>query len=298
MQPTPLANPAADAAAPNADADAALDARLAAVRGLLVDMDGTLYIGQKAMPGAAEFMAYAQTDGLRRIVLTNNSSNARERYRDRLSALGIEVALDDVLTSGDSSAEWLAAHTELRRPFVLGSPALEDACVRAGLKPMPAVPEYGTPAADCVLLGYDTTLTYAKLTDACLLVARGLPYYATHADRTCIDPRGLLPDAGAFIAAIEITTDQRPTVLGKPATSMLDAGLRRLGTPPELTLMVGDQLDTDLTLGLTHGLVSVLVLTGETSRARYEASGLRADLVVDDVGQLLARLKSARGRLA
>lgn len=294
MQPVPPSS--SDALPTDAADEAALDARLAAVRGLLVDMDGTLYIGQRAMPGAAEFMAYAQTDGLRRIVLTNNSSNPRERYRDRLAALGMEVALDDVLTSGDSSAEWLAEHTDLRRPFVLGPPGLEAACVRAGLRPTPAEPEYGTPAADCVLLGYDTTLTYARLTDACLLAARGLPYYATHADRTCIDPRGLLPDAGAFIAAIEITTGRVPTVLGKPATAMLDAGLRRLGTERAETLMVGDQLDTDLTLGIAHGLVSVLVLTGETSRARYEASGLKADLVVDDVGQLLERLKAARAR--
>lgn len=295
--PAPGATPTRAAAAlTEAEREARLDARLAALTGLLVDMDGTLYIGAAAMPGAAEFMDYSGRDGLRRIVLTNNSSNARERYRDRLAALGMTVALDDVLTSGDSSAEWIATHTDLRRPFVLGTPALEAACVRAGLTPTAA--EGDGPPPDCVLLGYDSTLTYARLTDACLLVARGLPYYATHADRTCIDPRGLLPDAGAFIAAIDITTGRTPTVLGKPATAMLDAGLRRLGTPRETTLMVGDQLDTDLTLGLSHGLVSVLVLTGEVSRARYEASGLQADLVVDDVGGLLARLKAARSNLS
>ncbi|MCB9522836.1 MAG: HAD-IIA family hydrolase [Myxococcales bacterium] len=268
-----------------------IQARLARVRGVMTDMDGTLYIGGEAMPGAADFVRWAEADGRRRIVLTNNSSKAREVYQARLAALDMHVPLEDVLTSGDASAEWLAAHTALRRPYVLGTEALKAACVRAGLTPTALADE-----PDCVLLGYDTSLTYATLTDACLLVARDLPYYATHADKTCIDPRGLLPDAGAFIEAIATTTKgRRPTLLGKPTAAMLEAGLRRVGTPKDQTIMVGDQLDTDITLGAQHGVLCALVMTGETSAQMLAESPVQPDIVVPHVGALLALLKAAQG---
>jgi NagD protein len=191
-----------------------------------------------------------------------------------------------VLTSGGASAEWLFASTPLRRPYVLGTRALKDECRRAGLTP--SAPE----AADCVLLGYDTNVTYATLTDACLLVARGLPYYATHADRTCISPRGLLPDAGALIAAIEVTTGHTPVVLGKPEASMVEAGLRRLGTTVDQTLILGDQLDTDMMLGQKSGILSVLTMTGEAARRRREYESVLPDLTVAHPGELLERLQA------
>ncbi len=256
---------------------------LSRIRGFLVDMDGTLYIGPEALPGAVAFMETLRARGLPHTVLTNNSSRCGTRYVERLRAIGIATTRAQVLTSGDASAEWLAHHTALRRPFVLGTEALRDASLAAGLEPVPFDAE-----PDCVLLGYDTSLTYETLTWACLLVARGLPYYATHADKTCIDSVGLLPDAGAFIAAIETTTGRRPVVLGKPARSMLDAGLRRIDTAPAETLIIGDQLDTDITLGRAHGVLCALVLTGETSRAQLEASDVQPDLVYEDVGELLA----------
>ena len=269
--------------------DQHLRTRLAGVRGVLTDMDGTLYVGQRAMPGAVELMA--ALEGHPRLVLTNNSSKSREAYVERLGALGMPIVAEDVLTSGDASAEWLAAQTDLRRPFVLGTPALEDACRRHGLTPTPFAHDAGAAGPDCVLLGFDTTLTYARLADACLLVAQGLPYYATHADRTCIDPRGLLPDAGGIIAAVAVTTGVHPTILGKPEAGMCQAGLRRLGTAPAETIILGDQLDTDMLLGLQHGLISVLTLTGEVTRAHLAASMVSPDLVVESPAELLAILR-------
>lgn len=250
-------------------------------------MDGTLYIGADAVPGAVEFMAALQRAGRLYLVLTNNSSAARSKYRGRLARLGMAVPLPAVLTSGGASAEWLFASTPLRRPYVLGTRALRDECRRAGLAP--AVPD----AADCVLLGYDTSVTYATLTDACLLVAQGLPYFATHADRTCISPRGLLPDAGALIAAIEVTTGRTPVILGKPEASMVEAGLRRLGTRIDETLILGDQLDTDMMLGQKSGILSVLTMTGEAARRPREYEHVRPDLIVAHPGELLERLRAA-----
>lgn len=258
------------------------------IRGFLIDMDGTLYIGPEALPGAVTFMNRIAAAGLPRVVLTNNSSRDGARYMERLSALGMPVRRDEVLTSGDASAAWLKAHTALRRPYVLGTQALRDACEAEDLTPTAF-----EGAVDCVLLGYDLELTYARLTEAALLVAKGLPYYATHADNTCIDPRGLLPDAGAIMAAIEATTGFTPTVLGKPSTAMLDAGLARLGLERHEVMIIGDQLDTDVPLGLDHGVHCALVMSGETSAARLAASGLKPDWVCADVGEVYQRLKQA-----
>ena len=205
--------------------------------------------------------------------------------------MGMATKLEQVLTSGDASADYIAHETQYRRPFVLGTDALKVACTQAGLTVCEA-----DESPDCVLLGYDITLTYQTLTDACLMVAKDIPYFATHADKTCIDPRGLLPDAGAIIAAIEVTTGRTPVVLGKPELSMLEAGLRKLGKSKDELIIVGDQLDTDITMGDLHGVLSCLVLSGETSRQRLETSDVSPDLVVEHVGELHSLLAQA-GRL-
>lgn len=265
-------------------------ARLARVRGYLVDMDGTLYIsGGTALPGAVAFIRAVEAAGRRRVLLTNNSSRDGQVYVDRLGKLGLVFDRADVLTSGDAAAAWIARETRCKRPFVLGTAALRLACERAGLGPAGF-----DEAPDCVLLGYDLELTYRRLSEACLLVARGLPYFATHLDLTCIDAAGLLPDAGAIAAAIAATVGGMwPRVLGKPTTAMLDAALQVLGCRRDEVLVIGDQLDTDIPLGLDHGVMCALVLTGETSRARFEASGLVPDLVAANIGEVHAALVEA-----
>ncbi len=273
--------------------DDALAARLAKVRGYLIDMDGTLYIaGGVALPGAVDFVRALDAQRRPRVVLTNNSSKPGALYVERLGKLGLSVDRAHVLTSGDAAAAWLARESELRRPYVLGTAALSAACARAGLTPT----AYAD-GPDCVLLGYDLDLTYRRLSEASLLVARGLPYYATHLDRTCIDAEGLLPDAGAIAAAIATTNSfmpgggPLPTVLGKPTSAMLDAGLALLGCGRDETLIIGDQLDTDMTLGVQHGVLCALVLTGETDRAKLAKSAVRPDLVAEDVGEVYAALR-------
>jgi ribonucleotide monophosphatase NagD (HAD superfamily) len=139
-------------------------------------------------------------------------------------------------------------------------------------------------------VGFDKTLTYARLERACLLLAGGCPYFATHPDFTCITDRGLIPDTGAILAAIESVVHRRPKVLGKPMPEMVSAGLARLGPDarPESTAIIGDQLDTDMTMAASAGLVGILVLSGETSIARLEAQDeVRPDLVVASVAELL-----------
>lgn len=261
--------------------------RLRAAEAFLLDMDGTIYVDDRLVPGARELVAFLERRGLPYLFLTNNSSRTGEEYRARLERLGIRATRAQILTSGDATIEYLRKETSHRSAYVVGTPALEGEFRAAGFDL-----DAGDP--DCVVVGFDTTLTYAKLERACSLLYAGKPYYATHPDRTCITAHGLVPDIAAILAACEAVTGRRPEVIGKPEAPIVRAALRRLGARAETTAMVGDQLDTDLTMASRTGLVGVLVLSGETTPERLNAwpSERRPELVAADAAELLRWLEA------
>jgi len=255
------------------------------IRGFLCDMDGTLLIGGSALPGAADLLAAIRRRGAPLLVLTNNSSDRRGSFHARLSAAGLDVAPDEVYTSGDATCDHLLAHTAHRRVFLLGTPALQAEFAARGF----ALARVGEPAP-AVVAAFDLTLDYDKLRHACTLLLGGADYYATHPDATCITPGGLIPDVGALIAAIRTTTGRSPFVVGKPEAPMVQAALARLGVDASETLLVGDQLDTDMTMAARAGLYAVLVLTGETSEDRARAFEPAPRLILPGVDRLAALL--------
>ncbi len=258
-------------------------ARLAQCRAFLLDMDGTLYLDERLLPGARELIAMFERRGLSYLFVTNNSSKRADDYRRRLARLGIEVTAEHILTSGDATIDYLRRHTPHRSAYVVGTPALEADFRAAGLALDDRDP-------DCVVVGFDTSLTYAKLETACRLLFARKPYFATHPDRTCITQRGLIPDIAAIIAACQAVTGRSPDrILGKPSPEMVEVALRRLGSTAEVTAIVGDQLDTDMTMAERSGLVSVLVMSGETTPVSLEAwpAARHPDLVASHIGELL-----------
>lgn len=260
-------------------------ARLRACRGFLLDMDGTIYVDEELVPGALDFIRYLDASGRRYLFLTNNSSARGADYQARLARLGIEVPRVQVMTSGDATIGHLLDCTPHRSAYVVGTPGLVAEFVAAGIDTEAVDP-------DCVVLGFDRTLTFAKLERACELLFAGKPYFATHPDKTCITARGLIPDIAAIIAACEAVTGRTPKIIGKPEREIVDAALRRLGTSAADTAMVGDQLDTDMTMARRVGLSAVLVMSGETSPARLAAwpEHERPALRVRDVSELHALL--------
>lgn len=248
----------------------------------LIDMDGTVYVDDAIVPGARELVALLDARGIPYLFLTNNSSRRGADYQARLARMGIEASREQIFTSGDATIEHLLATTPHRSVYLVGTPALEDEFRDAGL-----VLDAQDP--DCVVVGFDTTLTYEKLERACALLFAGKPYFATHPDRTCITARGLIPDIAAIIAACEAVTLRRPEIIGKPEQAIVAAALRRLGARPETTAMIGDQLDTDLTMAQRSGLVGVLVRTGETTPERLAAwpRDQRRFLVADSVADVV-----------
>jgi HAD superfamily hydrolase (TIGR01450 family) len=262
-------------------------ARLAATRAFIIDMDGTLYLDEHLLPGAREFLDLLEQRRLPYLFVTNNSSRRAEDYRARLERLDIHVPVDRVLTSGDAALEFLLTSTSHRTAYVVGTPGLVDDVRASGIRVEEDDP-------DCVLLGFDTTLTFAKLEVACRHIFAGKPYYATHPDRTCITRRGLIPDIAAIIAACEAVTRRPPErVLGKPSPEMVEVALRRLGSTADTTAIVGDQLDTDMTMAELSGLCSILVLSGETSQHALDAwpADRRPDLVASHIGEVLDWLR-------
>lgn len=252
-----------------------------------MDMDGTMYLDERLLPGAREIIELFDQRGVPYLFVTNNSSRRGVEYQERLSRLGIEVGLERVLTSGDAAIDYLLTCTPHRSAYVVGTPGLEQDFRDAGVALDDSDP-------DCVVLGFDTGVTYAKLEAACRLIFAGKPYYATHPDRTCITQRGLVPDIAAIIAACEAVTQRAPArVLGKPSREMVDVALRRLGSRAQATAIIGDQLDTDMTMAEHSGLVPVLVMTGETTAAKLAAwpEDRHPGIIASNIGQVLSWLR-------
>jgi len=273
-----------------------VDDLISRLAGFILDMDGTLYLGDTLLPGAAELLALLEQRGIPYLYLTNNSARDAAAYASKLARLGLPASPARILTSGAATISWLRARDPDARLLVLGTPILRAEFAAAGFATIPPVDECADsddepPAPDWVILGFDQTLTYARLAQACTYIRQGTPWLATHPDINCPVPGGFIPDAGAIAAAIVASTDRPPTaVIGKPNPFIYQEALARLGTPAQVTAMVGDRLYTDIAGARGAGLTSILVLSGETTRADLETATVAPDLVLPSVQELAACL--------
>ncbi|MBI2435510.1 MAG: HAD-IIA family hydrolase [Candidatus Hydrogenedentes bacterium] len=252
----------------------------------LLDMDGTVYLGPRAIPGAQEFIAYLRASGRRYLFFTNNPAGDAARYSEKLQQLGIEATPADILTSGEATTRYLVSETPYRRLYVLGTPSFEQELVRAGL-------ELTNSRPDAVVLAFDTTLTYTKLEQACLLLREGLPYIATNPDKVCPTDYGYIPDCGSIAALLEAATGRAPKYIGKPNVEMVRMGLEKLGADPARTAMVGDRLYTDMEMALRAGITAICVLSGETRAEQLAAAPQHPHYVFESVGQLKQALEAS-----
>jgi 4-nitrophenyl phosphatase len=261
---------------------------LAGVRGFLLDMDGTLYLSSQLLPGAADFLAYTASTGIPIQLLTNNSSRSSAAYVHKLAAMGIAIPPEQILTSGAAAARYLRGRAAGSRVAVFGTPELETEFREFGFSLDMADPAY-------VVLGFDMTIDYAKLTRLCDLVRAGLPYIATHPDFNCPTATGFIPDIGAIIAFVEASTGRRPdVVIGKPNRHILDMAAARLRLPLDSLCMVGDRLYTDIAMGQAAPIRTALVLSGETKADDVPGSPFQPDHIFENIGDLLAALQAVR----
>lgn len=256
---------------------------LKTVRQYVLDMDGTVYLGERLLPGAKEFLDYLTETGRRYLFLTNNSSRDAGYYAEKLQRLGVSCTADNIITSGEATALYLKQEKNSRSVFLLGTPVLEEEFRRHGFTLTDQQPDH-------VVLGFDTTLTYDKLTTACDLIRGGTPFVATHPDFNCPTESGYIPDCGAMIALIHASTGKTPQIIGKPNKEIVSALRKKSGAALEEMAIVGDRLYTDIATGYYAGIRSILVLSGESKASDIKESFCKPDHVFDHLGALAQEL--------
>jgi arabinose operon protein AraL len=263
------------------------------VDGFVLDLDGTVYLGEHALPGAVETIASLRAHGKRVLFVSNKPLQPRTAYAEKLTRLGIPTAAADVITSGYVLGYHLARHHPDLRLYVIGEEALRDELRAHGLSvldefadqdPTQVIDPHGV---DAVVVAFDRTLDYRKLNTAYQALLRGAKFFATNADKACPMPGGGIPDAGATIAALEHITGRTLELLaGKPSTLMMQVALDRLDLPPERCMMVGDRLETDMVMGHAAGMKTGVVLTGASRREDIDKLPSPPDFVLETIGDL------------
>ncbi|HNP71925.1 MAG TPA: HAD-IIA family hydrolase [Kouleothrix sp.] len=249
----------------------------------IFDLDGTIYLGDQLLPGAAETIAALRAAGRRTIFLSNNPTKTREQYAKKLSGMGIATPIDDIVNSSFVMVQWLLREAPGATLFVVGEEPLKHDLAAAGF----AFSEQAG-AIDIVIASFDRTFVYHKLQVAFDAIRKGARLVATNGDRYCPTPAGGEPDAAAVIAAIEACTGARcDPIVGKPSPIMVALIMDLLKLPPERCIMVGDRLETDMRMGIAAGMDTCLVLTGDADRAALAASGLNPTLVLERIDGLL-----------
>jgi HAD superfamily hydrolase (TIGR01450 family) len=264
-----------------------------APRGLIVDMDGVLYRGERPLPGLREFFAVAAARP--HVLVTNNSLVTREDCQAKLRRMGVEVPADAIWTVSDAAGAYLAAEFPPGgRALVLGGAALRAAVTKAGLSlaGRPGAGHSPAPApADVVVVGLDQQLSYAALAGAVRSVAAGARFVAASLDPVLLTEEGIAPATGAIVAAIAACVHTEPVCVGKPSPAMFAMAAARLGLAAEDILVVGDSLAADIAGGRAAGAQTALLLSGVSGRD--DPSPHRPDLVLDGLPQLSAFLTQA-----
>ncbi|MBR7097884.1 MAG: HAD-IIA family hydrolase, partial [Clostridia bacterium] len=234
----------------------------------IFDMDGTIYLGNRVFPFAIRFIKNLRKNGKRVLFFTNNASHNPAFYLQKLNRLGFEATPEEIMTSGDVTAEFLLRHRKGKGVYLVGTEELERSFTEKGIPLLTGKEE----TADIVITSFDTTLTYEKLDNACRFVRNGAEYLSTHPDFNCPTETGFIPDSGAIAAFVTASTGATPTYFGKPYRETLDMICEATGIAKEDMCIFGDRLYTDIALGRRHGVTSVLVLSGETQATDVEAA--------------------------
>ena len=261
---------------------------LSQVECFALDMDGTIYLGERWIDGAREFLDRIEESGRSYVFLTNNSSKNAAVYVEKLGRMGLAVGEEKIITSGQATIYYLKRHFPDARVFLLGNPLLQEEFMQAGILLEEEHP-------DVVVTAFDTSLNYAKMCRVCDHVRAGLPYIATHPDYNCPTEDGFIPDAGAIHAFIHASAFRYPDrVIGKPNEDMIEYLTNRVNVERGRIAMVGDRLYTDIAAGRNHGLKSVLVLSGEATMKEVETSETVPHLIFHSVREMIPYICAGR----
>ena len=262
--------------------------RLRNAKAWVFDMDGVLYVGAQRLPGVNDLLNALQLRELPYMLATNNSMATAADYVKKLAVMGIETPEAAILTSAMATRDYLIETLpEDAEILVIGMPALRDQLFRD--TKFQAV-QFGESVPAAVVVGLDRTFTYEKLVLAHDAIRAGARFVATNADATLPTENGLTPGCGSIVAAIATAAGVQPVVIGKPQPLILEMALHRLGVKPDEAVMVGDRLDTDILAGQRAGMLTLLVLTGVSTRDEIATAEALPDLVFTDLNAVLEAL--------
>ena len=254
----------------------------------LFDMDGTIYLGDELFDFTISLLRRIRETGGRYLFMTNNSSKSVEDYIQKLRKMGIDADREDFITSAQATAWYLLQHHPHKPLYVCGTASFKAELTLSGL----TVTE-DPDRAECIVMGFDTELTFRKLWDISrLLLTRDIPYIATNPDYVCPTEFGSVPDCGSVCDMIYNATKKRPLVIGKPEALMPKLAMERLGIAPEHTCCIGDRIYTDIRCGLNAGITTLLVLSGEATLQTLADSDIKPHFVLEDASEILDALSN------
>lgn len=227
--------------------------------GYLIDLDGTMYKGSERIEAASDFVKKLVNAGIPYLFVTNNSSRTPAQVAEKLREFDIPAEENLVFTTSQATANYIYEQKNDATVYVIGEEGILQAIEEKGLK-------FAGEDADFVVCGIDRGITYEKLAVGCLAVRNGAKFISTNGDIAIPTERGLLPGNGSLTSVIAVSTQTKPTFIGKPESVIMEQALKVLGTRKEETLMVGDYYDTDILAGLNAGMDTLLVHTGVTTK--------------------------------
>lgn len=254
------------------------------IRCFVLDMDGTIYLGGELFDFTKGFLNRVKDTGREYYFFTNNSSKSQQAYIDKLAGMDIEIQPEQMMISSHVTIEYLKKHHPGESIYVVGTPSLIGEFQAFG---MPLTEEN----PDIVILGFDTTLTYEKISKACHYVRNGCTYYGINPDWNCPMEGGtFIPDCGSMAKLIEASTGRFPEFFGKPSRHTLNYIIEKTGYRPEEIAIVGDRLYTDIAVADGSDVTSILVLSGESSADDVEKSDVKPDMIVESLSDIAKML--------
>lgn len=253
------------------------------MKSILIDLDGTLYHGNRMIQGADQFISQLRRDQIPYAYVTNNASRTPESVAAHLGGMGIEASGHEVCTSALAAAQYVAQQSPGARVFCIGETGLRQALIEAGLQLVQEHPDY-------VVQGIDRQFTYETLAAAMRWIREGAMFILTNPDLQLPSHDGLTPGAGTIGAAIEAASQVKPVVIGKPSSVLMNYALDRLNIRADEAMVVGDNMLTDIAAGAAAGCKTALVLSGVTTHANIEehmrTAGGKPDLIFENLDEL------------
>ena len=278
-------------------------------------MDGTIYLDDQLFDGTLAFLKEVRRRGGRYLFLTNNSSKGVDAYVTKLLRLGIPAAAEDFVTSVDAMIGFLKERYGKeqaleKRMYVMGTTSFQDQLRQAGFQVVTGLKGENDAAADgcadlacriapedvdVLIAGFDRELTFQKLEDACILLGKGVDYFATNPDWVCPTAWGYVPDCGSMCEMLERATGRRPYFVGKPQPDMVHMALKEFGYRAEEAVLIGDRLYTDIACGENAGIDTIFVLSGEGTMEDLATSQAHPTYVMENIKEVYRRLTEAEG---